>query len=161
MTYKGKVQYVRYNGGSTARKPAAEPVCPNSAVPRKAELPGTAKKTAPKTVVIEPFAVIGTVIAVVLAVCVAVGAFRLHDAGRREARMEDHVAALTEENKSLRQQYRSGYDPEEVRLTAEVMGLVPKEQVQHIKVTIPKPAPEPPEPTFWEHFWAEVRELFA
>ena len=165
MRYKGEIRYVRYyTPGAAARKVrTASPEKPRPAEMPRASQPvqqPAARQKKAGALVVEPFAMVGTAVAVVLVILVAVGCFRLYQTQTREAAMADYIATLSAENEALDKQYHSGYDPEEVRKTAEALGLVPKDQVKHIHVEVHQPVPEP-EPTFWESFWAEVRELFA
>lgn len=162
MRYKGKVQYVRYyTAGSAAQKMADNARNPAQASGRSVQpQPVDQKKPKLQAIVLQPFAMIGTAVAVVLAVCLLVGAFRFYQASQREAAMAEYITTLTAQNSALEEQYRNGYDPEEIRKTAEAMGLVPKDQVEHIQMQVKLPVPAP-EPTFWESFWAELQELFA
>ena len=162
MRYKGKVQYVRYyTAGSAAEKvgDSARNRAKASGQPVKPQ-PVEQKKPKVSACVVHPFALIGTAVAVILALCVMAGAFRFYQAGQQEAAMAGYITTLKEENAALEEQYSSGYDLEEIRKTAEAMGLVPKDQVEHIRMQVKLPVPEP-EPTFWESFWAELQELFA
>ncbi len=157
-TYKGKVQYVRfYTAGSAAQKletrvdqKVSRAKAPRPAAPQVRKAP----------LVVEPYALIGTVIAVVMVVCVAFGFFEVNRANSRKAAMETYIQTVAAENQALQKQYEQGYDPDTVRITAEAMGLVPVEQVRHIKVSIVEPLAEP-EPTFWESLWEDIKELFA
>lgn len=162
MRYKGKVQYVRYyTAGSAAQKVTGNVPNPARAAGQPIRpQPVEQKKPKVSAHVVHPFALIGTAVAVILALCVMAGAFRFYQSGQREAAMAEYITTLKEENAALEAQYSSGYDLEEIRRTAEAMGLVPKDQVEHIRMQVKVPVPEP-EPTFWETFWAELQELFA
>lgn len=159
MNYKGEIQYVRfYTAGSAAQK--LETRVEKKAV-QTTKTPRPAANPVRKTpFVIEPFALVGTAVAVVMAVCVAFGFFRVNRVNSQKAAMENYIKTVTEEIQSLQMDYEQGYDPDEVRLTAEAMGLVPMDQVQHIKVSIVEPMAQP-EPTFWEALWGDIQELFA
>ncbi|MCD7859913.1 MAG: hypothetical protein LUH51_07095 [Firmicutes bacterium] len=74
--------------------------------------------------------------------------------------LEDYTESLREENARLREEYASGYDPEEIQEIAEAMGYIPIEQAQHITITLSRPEPEP-ELSAWEQFCEFVAELFA
>ena len=158
MNYKGKIQYVRYyTAGSAACQLAPRP----EKHPRRTRTPRAEAAPAPRPkLIIHPFALTGTVIALVLAVCVGFGFWQVNKVSRQHAAMEQYVAMLLEQNADLQTQYTDGYDLEDVKLTAEGLGLVPVEQVPHIKAAVTVP-PELLEPTFWESLLAELRELFA
>ncbi len=158
MNYKGEIQYVRfYTAGSAAQKleTRVEKKSPPKKMPRPT--PAPVVKT---PVVIEPYAIIGTVVAVVMVALVILGFFHLNRISRHRAAMEKYIESVTAENQTLQMQYEQGYDLEKVRDTAEAMGLVPVDQVKHIKVAIVEPVKER-EPSFWEAVWEDIQELFA
>lgn len=155
--YKGEVQYVRYyTAGSAAPKLA-------SRSEKKPKVKYT--RTVPKPVrrvrlLIDPFALVGTVIAVVMAVCVLVGFLQVNRANQTVAAMESHIAAVQAENRALAEEFEAGYDMEEVKTVASAMGLVPEDAVRHIRVHVEEPVPQP-EPGFWAQLWEDLQELFA
>ena len=74
--------------------------------------------------------------------------------------MSAYVETLREENVQLQQNYTESYDIEQIERTALALGLVPKEQVRHITVTLPQ-IEEKKEPTSWERFTTFLAGLFA
>ena len=65
------------------------------------------------------------------------------------------------QNQELEETYRSGYDLEEIERKALALGLVPVEQVQHIRMQVELPAQKVEEPSFWEEMTAFFAGIFA
>ena len=155
--YKGEVQYVRYyTAGNAAPKLAAKPV---------SHTPTKVFRKEPKPVrrirlLIDPYALVGTAVAVVMVLFILAGCFQVDRANRTVAAMETHISAVKAENAALAEAYEQGYDIEEIKTAAAAMGLIPVEDAEHIRIHVAEPV-TPPEPGFWEELWAELRELFA
>lgn len=154
MAQRTDIRYIQYyTDGSAARKIA--PVAPLKTI----KLPKI-KKQKRMTLCIDPVAVASIGMAVVMAVLIVVGVVRLSSARQEAQRMSDYVTALQEENVQLQQTFSEGYDIEQIERTALALGLVPKEQVKHISVSLPQ-LEEPEEPTTWERFTTFLTGLFA
>lgn len=148
------VQYIRfYTEGSAARKVA--PVAPLKMI----KLPKI-KKHKRVTVFVDPMAVAGIAMAVMMAVLMIVGVVRLINARQEMAAMSQYVQTLREENTSLTQEFSDGYDIEEIQRTATALGMIPKEQAQHMTLRLPE-FQEETEPTAWERFTTFLAGLFA
>ncbi len=157
MNYKGEIQYVRYyTAGSAAQKLVSR----QDKHPQAKFVRTAAKPVRKVTLRIDPFALVGTAIAVVMVIGVLVGFFRVNRTNRTVAAMESHIAAVQAENSALKTQFEQGYDINEIKTAAHSMGLVPVEQVKHIRITVTEPEPEQ-KPGFWEELWEDIRELFA
>ncbi len=111
-------------------------------------------------ITVDPVALCGIFVAVVLLITLLVGAVQLNQAQQEAQQLQDYVHSLQEENAQLQNTYSSGYDPEEIRDIAMAMGMVPAEQVTHIQVQVAPPQIQR-EPTAWESFWAFVAGMFA
>ena len=154
MARQPDIQYIRYyTDGSAARKVA--PLAPLKTL----KLPKIRLKKR-ITLHIDPLAIAGIFMAVVMTVLMAAGIANLNAASQELQTMESYVQTLTEENAQLRQTFREGYDLEEVKTTALALGFVPKDQVKHITIRIP-PEPVVKEPTSWERFCTFLTGLFA
>jgi len=154
MARQPDIQYIRYyTDGSAARKFA--PLAPFKTL----KLPKIKRKKR-ITLHIDPLAIAGILMAVVMTVLMAVGIANLNAATRDLRTMESYVQTLAEENLQLQQTFRDGYDLEEVKTTALALGLVPKEQVLHITIRIP-PETVVEEPSSWEQFCTFLTGLFA
>lgn len=156
MARKTVVQYVSfYTAGSAAYK--IEPV----AVPKKkASLPKQrrAKKI---RIFVDPVAVAGVCMAVVMLVMMLVGLGQWQTARRQEAQLAAYVAALEEQNADLQAQFEAGYDPQEIYDVATQMGMIPADQAQRVQVTVSAPAEVEEEPSAWENFCTFLTGLFA
>ena len=109
---------------------------------------------------VDPVALVGILVAVVLLAVMVVGALQLQEDWAEYQRMSDYVSQLKHENAQLTHQYRSSYDLEDVRIKALALGMIPKSEAQTITVSVTLPEPEP-EYTwvdhlvwFWEGLWA-------
>ena len=153
MARQFDVQYIRsYTDGTAARKlevpQTAKPVR-RSAAPKKKKI----------VIHIDPLAIIGITMAVVMMVLMAAGFTKLLDAQEEMAQMQSYVEYLQQENSSLQQQYDAGYDLENVRQTALALGLVPMEDVPQISIRVSVPPQE--QPSGWDQFRTFLAGLFA
>ena len=148
------VQYVRfYTDGSAAKKVA--PVAPLKTI----KLPKV-KKHKRLVIAIDPVAIMGIVMAAVMLVLMTVGVLQLNSSRKELQQMSEYVEVLQQENVSLEQTFSQGYDIEEIQRTALALGLVPKEQVQHVTIHVPEVQTEE-EPGAWERFYIFLTGLFA
>ena len=155
MALQHEVRYINdYVSGSIAYQPERKPQKKQSV-----QLPKM-KKQQKLVVAIDPLALGGIVMALVLSIMLLVGSVNLINAKQEAQIMKDYVASLQEENAKLQDTYSSGYDLEEIREIALTMGMVPVEQVTHIQMQVVVPE-APVEPTAWENFWAFMVGLFA
>ena len=139
MAGKPEIQYIRYYiDGTAARKP--EPQLPNK--PRK---PLPRKKRRAKYVLkVQPLAVLGILLSVVLLWVMAGGVLEFLDAQDQLQRMQNHVTEQRNENAALRQHYESQINLEDIHRAALALGMVPEDQVRHITISVPmeQSAPE-------------------
>ena len=75
-------------------------------------------------VYLDPVALMGIVVSVVMLVVMIVGAVQISRAWATYEQMSVQLAALQRENDVLEHGYRSGYDLEEIRIQAEAMGMI-------------------------------------
>lgn len=154
MARQPDIQYIRYyTDGSAARKFA--PLAPLKTL----KLPKIRLKKR-ITLHIDPLAIAGIVMAVVMSVLMVAGILKLNAATEQLQTMETYVQTLHEENIQLQQTFREGYDLEEIKTTALALGLVPKDQVRHVTMRVP-PEQIVEEPTSWERFCTFLMGLFA
>lgn len=109
---------------------------------------------------VDPVALGGIVVAVVLLVVMAVGALQLRRDWIEYNQMSSYVSQLKEENAQLTRTYRAGYDIEEVRKRATALGLVSESEAQTMIIAVTVPTAQP-EPTFWEEVTGFLKGLFA
>ena len=148
------VQYIRfYTDGSAAKKVA--PVAPLHTIRLpKIKLPQKA------VLRIDPVAICGIVMALVMLVLMTVGAVQLHSARQELETMSGYVEMLQQENASLQVTLSEGYDLAEIERTAQALGLVPREQVRHITIEVATEEATQ-EPNSWEQFYTFLTGLFA
>ena len=153
MARQFDVQYIRsYTDGTAARKldvPQTVKAARRSAAPKKKKI----------VIHIDPLAIIGITMAVVMMVLMAAGFTRLLGAQEEMVQMQAYVQTLHQENDRLQQEYDAGYDLENVRQTALALGLVPMEQVSQVSIRVSVPPQE--QPSGWEQFYTFLAGLFA
>lgn len=153
MARKESPRYIRfYTDGSAARQLEL----PQK--PRTSPKPKRAGKQ--KVLRLDGLVVIGLAVAAVMALCLAVGSFRMSRAEYELNALENYVNQLEAENQSLKTEYANGYSLPEVRVAAEAMGLVPMDEVRHITLDIPEPVVEE-EPSWWQQLLEDFKSLFA
>ena len=154
MAQRTDIRYVQfYTDGSAARKLA--PVAPLHTI----KLPKV-KKQKRITIAIDPIAFASLTMALVMTVLIVVGWVQLNNIKQEVQTMTAYVEVLQAENVQLQNTFLEGYDIEQIERTALALGMVPKEQVQHISVQLPEMI-EQPEPTTWERFTTFLTGLFA
>ena len=155
MARKPEIQYVRfYTDGSAARQMQVE--TPHK---QKAAYPRT-KKQQGYVIYVDPLAVTGILLAVVMLVSMLVSGIQLAIAKQQLSDAMAHVTTLQQSNEQLRMTYEEGYDLEEVERSALALGMIPVSQVQTISVEIEED-PIQEEVTAWDRLSAKLEELFA
>ena len=156
MNQKPKIQYVGqfYVYGSEAR--ALE----QQQKQNKTRLP-LAKLEAIEKIYIDPVAMVGIAVAVVMLVVMVLGAVQLHSDWQAYQQMDDYVTTLRAENAQLTLNYRSGYDLADIEMKALAMGMVPRGEVESRSVTVTVPEVQNTVLTwdqkvvrFWNELWA-------
>lgn len=137
MAQKPEIQYIRYYvDGTAARKPEPQ-------LPRRSQKPLPRKKRRPRYVVkVQPLAVLGIVLAVVLLGVMISGIFDFLDAREALAQLQQDVQDQRSYNAQLREKYEQDIDLEEIRRAALALGMVPEDQVRHISISVSKTQPE-------------------
>ena len=139
MVQKPKIQYIGqfYVHGSEAKK--LELLEKKQA---KTKLP-LARLQQIETIYVDPVALVAIAVAVVMLVVMLVGALQIHQDWAEYERVSDYMSYLNKRNAELTQEYHGKYDIEAVRTKAVALGLVPKEEVQTMSVSVHIPEPEP------------------
>ena len=139
MTHKPKIQYVGqfYVHGSEARALQLQ----EEKRQAKTKLPLDRIQKIEK-VYVDPVALIGIAVAVLLLVTMVLGAVQIHSDWKQYEQVSAYVSELKRENASLNHAYRSSYDLNDIKTKALAMGLVPKSELQTMAVTVTVPAPE-------------------
>ena len=156
MARRDEIRYIQYyTPGSAALQPERKPKI-RKAEPKVIEL-APAKQIAIR---FDPVAVMGTVVAIIMFICMMVGFSQVNQVNEQIAQAETQISGLKAEYSVLEAKYAMGYDLEEIRIAAEAMGMVSADQVQHVTLSVSVPQPEP-EPTWWEQILLDIQELFA
>ena len=157
MNQKPKIQYVGqfYVHGSEARQVQHQ----EEKRQAKTKLP-LAKIKAIEKVYVDPVALAGIAVAVLMLVTMVLGAIQLKQDWDQYERVSAYVSELKKENARMSHLYRSSYDLEDIKTKAVSMGLVPKSELQTMTVTITIPEPEV-EPTRIEEIKLFLEGLFA
>ena len=139
MAQKPKIQYVGqfYVHGSEARQ--LELLEKKQA---KTKLP-LARLQKIEKIYVDPVALIGIVTAVFMLAVMMVGGLQLRNDWAEYEQMSSYVSELKKDHADKLQDYRSGYDLEDMRSKALALGLVPMEEVQTMTITVSVPEPEP------------------
>ena len=130
MAQRVDVQYIQfYSPDSTARRvmPTTTPVLHPTR---------TATKIKVKRIYVDPIAALGIVVAACMLIMMAVGFSRLQAAKEKSAVMAEYVESLEVQNQQLQAEYADSYDLEEVRKTAQALGMIPAGEAKHTVVTI-------------------------
>lgn len=156
MNQKPKIQYVGqfYVYGSEARALEQEKKQAKTRLP-------IAKLEAIEKVYIDPVALVGIAVAVVMLVVMVLGAVQLHNDWMAYQQMDDYVTSLRAENAALTLNYRSSYDLADIEMKALAMGLVPMGEVESRSVAVTVPQVQETVLTwdqkvvrFWNELWA-------
>ena len=141
MNQKPKIQYIGqfYVHGSEARALELQ----EEKKQAKTKLPLTRIQKIEK-VYVDPVALIGIAVAVVMLVTMVLGAVQIKRDWEQYEQVSAYVSELKKENARKNHAYRLSYDLKDIESKALAMGLVPKSELQTatVVVTIPEPEPE-------------------
>lgn len=156
MNQKAKIQYVGqfYVYGSEARALEQEQKKPKTRLP-------IAKLEAIEKIYIDPVALMGIAVAVVMLVVMVLGAVQIHNDWQVYQQMDDYVTTLRAKNAELTLNYRSSYDLADIEMKALAMGMVPLDQAERRDLTVTVPQVRDTVLTwdqkvvrFWNELWA-------
>ena len=160
MALQPDIQYVPfyYVDGSTARKVKRQETASKVSAPVPAPQRRRSKR---KTVAVDPVAICGLLVVMVLLVSMVVGFVEYRAVQNRNAQMSQYISELEQKNSQLQQQYDNGYDLEDIRDIAGILGMVPAEDAEQIVIEV-EPAPqEQTQMGFWESITTFLAGLFA
>ena len=157
MNQKPEIQYVGqfYVHGSEARQLQLQ----EQRRQAKTKLP-LARIQRIEKVYVDPVALIGIAVAVIMLVTMVLGAVQIKRDWDQYERVSAYVSELKKENARMSHLYRSSYDLEDIKTKAVSMGLVPKSELQTMSVTVTLPEPEV-EPTRMEEIKFFLEGLVA
>ena len=139
MNQKPKIQYVGqfYVHGSEARQLQVK----EEKQKAKTKLPLAKIQTIEK-IYVDPVALAGIVVAVLMLVTMVLGAVQLKRDWNQYERVSAYVSELKRENAKKNHAYRAKYDLADIETKAVSMGLVPKSELQTAAVTVTMPVKE-------------------
>ena len=139
MNQKPKIQYVGqfYVHGSEARQLQLQ----EEKRQAKTRLPRV-KIQAIEKIYVDPVALMGIAVAVVMLVTMVLGAVQIKRDWDQYERVSAYVSELKRENARMSHAYRSSYDLADIESKALAMGLVPRSEVQTMSVSVTVPEPE-------------------
>ena len=161
MVRKPDIQYVGqfYAYGSEAQQLAAK----TEKKKARTKLPLERLQNIQK-IYVDPVALVGMAVAVVLLVTMILGAVRIESAWEEYERMSEYVHDVRRENAELTHTYRMGYNLEEIEAKALAIGMVPASELEVIDISVTVPQPEP-QPNALQQAWADfvwfIEGLFA
>lgn len=155
MAQKTEIQYVGqfYVYGSEAPKQEPKPKKP------RVKLPELHLERL-KKVYIDPIALGGVVVALVMLCLLITGAFHLRDTRMAYDSMKAKLVELKRENAQLSHTYHTSYNLEDIRNKAERIGMVEAENAECFTVFFSLPKEEE-EPTAWDDFLWLLSGLFS
>ena len=154
MARKYTERYVRfYTVGSAAAK--------LETVERKAALPQYKAPQKRKPIAVDPVSLLGTAVAVLLAVLMLVGFAQVAHTSAQVRKLETQVMTLEQEQEQLQQKYEAGYDLNEVRAAAESMGMIPAEDAIRVRVAVPTETMQIETMSWWDSMLLSLRSFFA
>ena len=141
MNQKPKIQYVGqfYVHGSEARALQLQ----EQKRQAKTKLP-LARIEKIEKVYVDPVALAGIAVAVVMLVTMVLGAIQLKRDWDQYERVSSYVSELKKENARKNHAYRLSYDLADIETKALAMGLVPKSELETmtVSVTVPEKLPQ-------------------
>lgn len=154
---RSDIQYVRYNyqfDGNAARKL-------ETPAPKRAPLPKPRPEPRPALVIrVDPLAICAVALSAVMLVLMLVGLVQMGAAQAEREQMRQYLWALEERSAVLTQRYEESYDLQDVKTTAEALGMVPREALEHVPVAV-SVVELPQEPTLWERVSGFLAGLFG
>ena len=157
MVQKPDIQYVTqfYSYGSAAKALELKPA------PKKQKFTLPIAKPVQKIrIAVDPVAVAGILIAIMMVVVMAVSVRGYLDTCDEYRAMTKRVIALQNVNVQRQQEYKDMYNLDDIREQALALGMIPMEEAQVITITPVIPEPEA-EPTWWENISWFMKGLFA
>lgn len=156
MAVKTDIEYVHYRmEGNTARKVECYDEVEDAApifTPR-------AEKT--RVIAVEPVAICGILLAVVMLFSMVAGLVQYRACLQRTELLSQYVQQLESKNELLSQEYHEGFDKDEIMDIAMSAGMVPADAVQTVQVSMQQPAQEEIHMSFWQTLTVFLAGIFA
>lgn len=158
MAMQPDIQYVPfcYVDGSAARKVQRRPVkkTATASAPKQ-------RRAKRKVIAVDPVAIGGIVIAVVMLVMLLAGFAEYTAMQEKTLQMRDYVTSLELQNAQLQQTLDSNINMDYVEEVADALGMVPAGQANQISIEVQLPTQETAQLTLWESITTFLAGLFA
>ena len=156
MALKPDIMYVSYyTAGSAAYEIERKPAKPKAAPVHKQ------RRVKKKVIAVDPVAVCGLLVAVCMFFALVAGVQDYQDSLEQAQRMSAYVEQLKHENSALQHTYENSYDADSVYEMATAIGMVPKENVEHVQIKVELPQKQEVQLSFWENVSLFLTGLFA
>ncbi len=158
MAMQPDIQYVSFYMDGSAAKKLEKRTARAVAAPKP-----KAKKSHRKVVKVDPVAVLGILVAIVMLTVMLTSYADYRSNLNQQVQMNQYIQALQQENTSLQTQYADGYDLDRIREQALAVGMVPAESAERISIDVQVPQVQEPvqEMSFWEAATTFLAGLFA
>lgn len=155
MALRADVRYVQYRVDGTAARKVERQTTEKAAPAYKR------RKVEQKVIAVDPVALAGIVLSVIVLIAMAFGLVQYQHNVRMSRQMSDYVQQLEQENAQLEGVYKEGYDLDEIRQIALEAGMVPAQQMDTVTVSVEEPQQEQTNMSFWESITTFLAGIFA
>ena len=156
MALQADVQYVKYPVNGTAAWKVEGTTQHNNVTPVYHR-----RRTERKVIAVDPVALCGIVLAVVMLVAMVTGLVQYRHSMQKTLQMSQYVQMLEQENVQLQQTYEEGYDLDEILQIALDAGMVPAENMQRVRLGMEPPQQEETRMSFWDTVTTFLTGIFA
>ena len=156
MALQAEVQYVKYPLNGTAAWKVEGNTQHDNVTPVY-----NRRRTERKVIAVDPVALCGIVLAVVMLVAMVTGLVQYRHSLQQTVQMSQYVQLLEQENIQLQQTYEEGYDLEEIMQIAMDAGMVPSENMTRVRIVMDDPQPDETRMSFWDTVTTFLTGIFA
>ena len=156
MARQADIRYVEYPVDGTAARKVERHTPYHNAAPVY-----NRRRAARKVIAVDPVALCGIVLSVVMLFAMVVGLVEYRHSLQQAQQMRTHVQQLQQENLQLQQTYQAGYDPEEIERIAMEAGMVPAEEMERVIITMHTPEENETQMSVWDTIANFLTGIFA
>ncbi len=156
MALQADVRYVEYRVEGTAARKVEQQTRQTQVTPVYKR-----RKSEHKVIAVDPVALAGIVLSVIVLIAMAVGLVQYRHNVRMSRQMSAYVQQLEQENARLEETYKAGYDLDEIRDIALEAGMVPADQMERVTVSVEEPQEEQTQMSFWDTVTTFLAGIFA
>jgi cell division protein FtsL len=156
MARQADIQYVEYPVDGTAARKVERYNHNQTAAPVYAR-----RQAARKVIAVDPVALFGIVLAVVMLFAMVVGLAEYRYSLQQTQQMNVRVQQLQQENLQLQQTYQAGYDLEEIERIAMEAGMVPAADMERVRIDMHAPEENETQMSVWDAISNFLTGIFA